>query len=289
MEVTIITFAWYFDIRFRNVDLAVISCLGFSMIFLAALIHLSLSAILGVSCIIIFGHNLLDNIPADGSFWWSFFYQKSSYKFNDSLTINIWYPIIPWIGVMSLGYYFGQYYDRSVNPYNRKKLFNLIGITALIVFVLIRWVNMYGDPYQWKIYATFSASVFSFLNLTKYPASLLYLLLTLSGAFLFLANSEKSRGRVVDFFTVFGRVPFFYYILHLYLIHGLALLLAGLTGHGWELMVQTTNEFVLGDFGFPLWVVYFVWIVIVLILYPVCRLFDSYKQGNKNKWWLSYL
>jgi uncharacterized membrane protein len=213
----------------------------------------------------------------------------SSHKITDSTTLNIWYPIIPWIGVMSLGYYFGRYYDKSVNPYNRKKLFNLIGITTLIVFVLVRWTNIYGDPYPWKAYATFGASVFSFLNLTKYPVSLLYLMITLSGVFLFLANSEKWRGRLLDFFAVFGRVPFFYYILHLYLIHGLAVLLAGLTGHGWELMIQTTNEFVLGDFGFPLWVVYFVWIVIVLILYPICRLFDSYKQGNKNKWWLSYL
>lgn len=289
IELTVVTFAWYLDIQFRNLDLAVIWSLGISMIFLAALIHLPKNVILIIACLLIFGHNLLDDVHFEGSITWSILHELSFFKLSDRLNLNVIYPIIPWIGVMALGYYFGVFYDKSFEPVNRKKLFNTIGVVAIILFIFVRSINVYGDPVQWKNYETISSTIFSFLNLNKYPPSLLYLLVTLSGTFIFLANSEKWKGSLVNFFSVFGRVPFFYYILHLYLIRVLGMIAAELTGHGWELMVQTTFKIELKDFGFNLGIVYLIWIGIILILYPLCKKFDNYKQSHKEKWALSYL
>jgi uncharacterized membrane protein len=289
LELTIITFAWYFDVQFRNVDMAVIWCLGISMIFLAGFIHLPKNAILIISCLLIFGHNLLDQVHFEGSLWWGILHEFTTINLSETHHLNIVYPIIPWIGVMSLGYYFGNFYAPTFGNDRRKKLLNTIGLTALVLFVLLRWSNLYGDPQPWKSYETAAQTLMSFLNVNKYPPSILYLLATLSPALLFLANSEKWKGKLVDFFTVFGRVPFFYYIMHLYLIRILSFIAAELTGHGWELMVQTSFDINLKDFGFNLGVVYLIWIGIVLMLYPLCKKFDAYKQKHKEKWWLGYL
>ena len=224
----------------------------------------------------------MDTIHFDGSVWWGIVHEQSFFKLSDALSLNVIYPIVPWIGVMALGYYFGTFYTPSFEPAKRKKLFNTIGILAIVLFVVIRWTNVYGDLVQWKQYGNMSMTLFSFFNLTKYPPSLLYLLVTLSGTLFFLANSENWKGRIVNFFTLFGRVPFFFYILHLYLIRVLAMIAAELTGYGWELMVQTSFEIDLKDFGFNLGIVYLIWIGIILILYPICKKFDSYKQSHKD-------
>jgi len=183
-------------------------------------------------------------------------------------------------------------YDPSVDHLTRKSLFNRIGIAALVAFILVRWINVYGDPLGWKHYETFSKTLISFLNPNKYPPSLVYLLMTLGIVFLFLANSEKLRGRVVRFFSVFGRVPFFYYILHLYVIHLTALVFAQLSGFGWQKLILSgwiTQQPGLKGYGFDLWVVYVVWIALIASLYPLCKRFDNYKTSHREKWWLSYL
>lgn len=289
LELTIVSFAWYFDIQFRNMDMAVIWSLGISMIFLSGLVYLPVNIILLFSCLLILGHNLFDNVHFNGSILWSILHEFANFKLSDNLQLNVVYPIVPWIGVMSLGYCLGKFYDQSVDAGKRKRLFNTLGATALILFVLIRWINLYGDPMKWESYGVATQTIMSFLNLTKYPPSLLYLLLTLGSTLLFLANSENWRGRLVGFFSTFGRVPFFYYIIHLYFIHTLGMLVAELTGYGWRLMIQSSFDVDLQDFGFDLWVVYLIWIGIVLALYPLCRMFDSYKKKHKEKWWLSYL
>jgi uncharacterized membrane protein len=202
------------------------------------------------------------------------------------------YPIIPWIAVMALGYCLGSYYDSSIDPTKRKKTFNLIGISAILLFVLLRGYNIYGDPNDFEQFGTLSKNLVSFLNPTKYPPSLLFVLMTLGGTFVLLANSEKWKGKAVDFVCTFGRVPFFFYIIHIYLIHLIAIGLAALTGFSWEknmvLAAWGIIENPIPGYGFPLWVVYAVWISVILLLYPICKKFDRYKQGNKEKWWLSY-
>lgn len=289
IELTIISFAWYIDIQFRNFDMAVIWCLGISMIFLAAIIHLPRNLILIFSCVLILGHNAFDSVHFKDNLLWSILHEFGSFKISETRQLNIFYPIIPWIGVMALGYYFGGFYSQSFDFMKRRKLFNQIGIASIVLFVITRWTNIYGDPSAWQAYETIAQTIMSFLNVTKYPPSLLYLLLTLGVAFVFLANTENVRGKAVAFFTTFGRVPFFYYILHLYLIRITGMILAELNGYDWEMMIQTSPEFDLKGFGYNLGIVYLIWAGIVLLLYPLCKRFDAYKQSHKEYWWLSYL
>jgi len=289
IELTIVNFGWFFDIQFRNPILVVIWSLGISMIVLAGLIHLPKKIILLFSLLLIFGHNLLDTIHFENNLFWSILHEPGYFP---NLKLYVGYPIVPWAAVMSLGYYFGTFYDSTFDPGKRKRLFNIIGICALLLFILLRITNFYGDSILYKDYETTAKDLISFFNPSKYPPSLLYLLMTLGTALLFLANAEKLKGKVVDFFSTFGRVPFFYYILHLYLIHLIALLFAGLSGFSWDSYILTTwmtNASALKGFGFPLWVVYAVWIAVILLLYPLCKKFDTYKQSHKEKWWLSYL
>lgn len=289
IELTVISFAWYFDSSFHNVDFAVIGSLGVSMIFLAALIYLPRAILLILSCLIIAGHNLMDSIHFDGSILWSILHEFKSFTITPALHLNVAYPIIPWIAVMSLGYCFGDFYKIDFAASKRRKLFNSIALISIICFVALRFTNVYGDPGIWKQYETSTQTTMSFFNLNKYPPSLLYLMVTLSGALLFLANTENLRGRLVNFFTVFGRVPFFYYIIHLYTIHLLAAVLAEVSGFGWRIMVQDNFDPDLKGFGYGLGTVYLIWIGIILALYPLCKKFDAYKQSHKEKWWLSYL
>ena len=153
-------------------------------------------------------------------------------------------------------------------------------------------MNVYGDPFRWVHLDTTSKIMMEILNPNKYPPSLLYLLMTLGGAFLFLANTEHLKGKTISFFSTFGRVPFFYYILHLFFIHFAAMLFAQLSGFGWQSMILKswiTEAPALKGFGYRLWVVYAVWAGIILLLYPLCKKFDIYKSQHKEKCWLSYL
>jgi uncharacterized membrane protein len=292
IELTIVNFAWYFDVTFSSPGLFVIWVLGISMIALAGIIYLPRNYILIFSCIIIFGHNLLDTVHYEGNIFWSILHEYNFFDLGNGYDFETGYPLIPWVAVMSLGYYFGGFYNTSFNASKRKKTFNIIGISSVILFIILRFINVYGDLKSWENYDTISKDLISFFNPSKYPPSLMYLLMTLGVTFIFLANTEKLKGKLVDFFKIFGRVPFFYYILHIYLIHILALVLAELSGFGWEIMILkdwVTEVPALKGYGVKLEFVYIIWIVIILLLFPLCKKFDLYKQNNKNKWWLSYL
>ena len=292
VELVIMSFGWYFDLGFRAVNFGVIWILGISMILLAGLIHLPKKVILLFSLVLIFGHNLLDNIHFEGSILWTFLHERGPVLTTPNHIFRAGYAVIPWVAVMSLGYCFGSFYDKTYDPLKRKKLFNIIAISAIVFFVIIRGINIYGNILPWEDYGNLKQTLFSFLNLSKYPPSLCFLLVTLGGALLFLANSEKLKGRVVNFFCVFGRVPFFFYIIHIYLIHFLALIVAEFTGFGWRKMILPALPFrveELKGFGFNLIAVYLIWIAVIVMLYPLCKNFDTYKQNHKDKWWLSYL
>ena len=292
LELTIVNFAWYFDIHFHSPGLLVIWSLGISMIVLAALIHLPLKAIVVFSIALIFGHNLLDNIHFPGNYPWAVLHEESTFKYSETFRLYVAYPVVPWIAVMSLGYCFGKLYDKSFDAEKRKKILLIIGFSAIALFFILRGINVYGNPSKWIHYDTFRQTLMSFLAPAKYPPSLLYLLMTLGPALVFLALTENWKGRFVNFFSTFGRVPFFYYILHLYLIHILAMAAAQLTGYGWKIMILPDwvgSVPALKGYGFHLWVVYLVWVAVILALYPLCKKFDRYKQAHKEKWWLSYL
>ena len=202
------------------------------------------------------------------------------------------YPVMPWIGIMLTGYAFGQLYLPTFDAGKRKKILLYLALGAIALFILVRFINIYGDPSHWSAQKTPIFTLLSFLNTTKYPPSLLYILMTLGPAMLFLAFAEKPLNRFTEKLVVFGRVPMFFYILHIYLIHALAVIAAAVSGYKWSDMVLTgwvsMNEQLKG-YGYSLVFVYVLWIIIIVAIYPLCRRYDNYKRAHRTKWWLSYI
>ena len=292
IELTVVNFSWFFDIHFQTFGLFVIWSLGISMIFLAGIIYINLKNVLIFSLLMIFGHNALDSFHFGNDIFWSIIHEFNFIDLQSGRKLLVGYPIIPWIGVMSLGYYFGSYYNSEMNSTRRKRLFRIIGISSVLLFFVVRILNGYGNFQCWKNYDSILSTLFSFFNPCKYPPSISYLLMTLGPVFIILSLTENLKGKIINTISVFGKVPFFYYILHIYLIHLLALITAWFTGFGWESLIikgWVTQSPLLKGFGFNLWVVHLIWISIVIALYPFCKKFGYYKQNNKDKAWLSYL
>lgn len=223
---------------------------------------------------------------------WSLVHDPQIFEWGNGRFLFVGYNLVPWIGVMALGYCFGRLYVPSINPDKRKKILLRLGSFIILLFVALRWSNLYGDLHPWSLQETWYFTLLSFLNASKYPASFLYLLITLGPAILLLAFTEKVSGWLSGALITVGRVPMFFYILHIYLIHLLALAAALHTGYPASAMVFNTwitNSQNLKGYGFSLWVVYVVWIAVVVGLYPLCKAYEKYKRDNQEKWWLSYL
>ncbi|MBO0320905.1 DUF1624 domain-containing protein [Muricauda sp. CAU 1633] len=293
-ELTIIKLAWMFKLDYSTILLQVIWVLGISMIFLAGFIHLPKKFMIALSLVVIFGHNLLDSIaPTDAvaSGFWTFLHVFNIVNMG-SIQVFVGYPIIPWIFVMPLGYYFGELYKPSYDPKLRIKRLFQIGLGLTLLFFVIRTINVYGDPYTWAEQDSLGMTIASYFNITKYPPSLLYLLITLGPSILFLAFMENVQNRWTEKLVVIGRVPMFFYIIHIYVIHALAVVAALSTGFDFSDMVidlWVTLQPQLQGYGFDLWVVYLIWAVLTIALYPVCSWYNAYKTANRQKWWLSYL
>jgi len=296
LELTLIGFEWNFDITFSNIYFIVIWALGISMIALAGLIHLPYKLILVIGIVLVAGHNLLDNVHVTGNnlpaFGWALLHQMNFFTWHGK-NVFVGYPVLPWIGVMALGYCLGILYTRNFDAAKRKKILLRIGSGAILLFILIRFINVYGDPSQWSHQQSAWFTVLSFIKATKYPPSLLYILMTLGPALLFLAVTENVSNRVSKIISIYGRVPMFYYILHIFLVHLLTLLASGWFTHFgyrvWILQQPLWFSTSLKGYGFSLGIVYLVWISIVVSLYPLCKWYDKYKTSHKEKWWLSYL
>ncbi|WP_211290093.1 DUF1624 domain-containing protein [Mucilaginibacter auburnensis] len=271
LELTIIHWGWGF-----GYFLQVIWAIGVSMIVLGVMVFLPVSVITALGLIMIFGHDLFDRLkPTDftgaESTLWSFLHVQGVVKlFGED--VFILYPLIPWVGVMMAGYGFGKLY--TIDAPTRKKYLRLIGCSAILLFVLIRSFNFYGDPSLWTEQGSVIRTVLSFINVSKYPPSLDYLLITLGPVILLLSFLEDVQNSLTNVAVLFGRVALFYYILHLYLIHGLAILIAAISGSTKGL-------------SFSLPVVYLLWALVIFILYFPCRWFMQYKRTH-NQWWLSY-
>lgn len=291
LDITVISFGWYFNFNMNNPILGVIWVLGAGMILLAGLIHFKEWVIWIFSLSLIFLHNLSDGKNL-GSIW-HFLHSPGSYETQFGLEIILLYPIIPWVAIMALGYVFGIFYNSTYPSEKRRQTFLAIGIASILLFMLLRSFNLYGDRLDFKLFdSNWKFSLMSFFNLSKYPPSLQYVLITLGPALIFLAVSENFKGWWVKFFSTFGRVPFFYYILHLYVIHIAAIFAAKITGYGWQAMIFEDWGVSLVDttgYGFNLITVYLVWIALIMLLYPICRWYDNYKRTHQQYWWLSYL
>ena len=294
-ELTIINFAWTFDTTFSFRILQIMWAIGVSMILLSALVFLPTKIIFALGLIIIFGHNLLDPIEVNGiSTWdlvWYTLHQPNTLFLQNTL-VSLVYPVLPWLGVMALGYGFGMFYAREYFSESRKRWSLGIGLGAVLLFLALRGFNLYGEPRPWNTQNTPTFTIMSFLNTTKYPPSLHFLLMTIGPALIFLALSENVQHRFTVPVVVFGKVPFFFYIVHLYLIHALAMLALVFSGRDWHeyiLSAKSLSSGALSNFGLRLSAVYVIWMAVIVLIYPICRWYQRYKENNPTKWWLSYL
>jgi len=295
VELVIVNFAWTFDITYSFRILQVIWAIGLSMVALSGLVFLPDRLILAIGILLVFGHNLLDPISLHGSsppdLVWYTLHQPNS-VFIEGRLINFVYPILPWIGLMTLGYVFGTLYRNDLPAAQRKRCLLRIGIAATLLFVLLREINGYGEPRQWDLHTSPVFTLLSFLNTTKYPPSLHFLLMTVGPALIFLALIEPAGNRLPQPVIVFGRVPFFFYILHLFVIHALAMLLLMYEGGQWSDYILSARNLMSGrlsDFGLSLGAVYGIWVALTVLLYPLCRWYQRYREENPSQWWLSYL
>ncbi len=287
-ELTIVEFGWKFNFgSFWAVQ--VIWAIGVSMICLAALIHLRIRTIAIVGIIMIAGHNLLDGIKPEAfgnfSLLWKILHVSEPTQLTPDIDFWPIYPLIPWIGVMAAGYAFGTILLKEARQ--RRKILLQLGLGMTAAFIILRAVNIYGDLIPWSEQKDTVLSILSFLNTTKYPPSLDYLLMTLGPSIVLLAVFDKGMGRAGNFFMVYGRVPMFYYIIHLYFIHSLAVVAGALQGYDYRIFFNLMFVFPKG-FGFSLPVVYLIWMGVVLALYPVCTWYGELKRRRKDAW-MSYI
>jgi uncharacterized membrane protein len=282
IDFTLIKLGWRFEFDLFRMTGGIIFVIGISMIALAALVWLPRWAIAGVSLTMIAGHNLLDNIRADelgGASWaWHLLHEPGRIYLGDGgAPLYVLYPLIPWIGVMAAGYVLGPVMQLEARP--RQRVLFQLGAAITLGFIVLRATNLYGDPASWSTQETWLATLLSFLNCEKYPPSLLYLMMTLGPALMLLAAFEYARGSFAQFLAIFGQVPFFYYVIHIYLIHLLAVATAfAMTGD----LIRTP------EIGLSLGGVYLVWLLVLVLLYPVCRWFAELKSSRRG-WWWSYL
>jgi uncharacterized membrane protein len=295
VEIFIVNLEFSFDIKFGFVALQVIWAIGISMIIIGFAIWLPYVAFFIAAMLIVFGHNLLDfyeaGLAQSPGWWYDLLHRPGIYPLSEDHKLLIFYPFLPWCGLMMLGYCFGNLFLRLQDS-RRKKVLMWLGCAALLIFVVLRYLNVYGNPGKWLPQKTATDTFLSFMNVQKYPPSLLFMCATIGGSLLFLALAGNANNRLSGFITVYGRVPFLYYVLHFFLIHLLSACLFFTRGHSFQEGIHAdgtlTPNFIIPGEGYSLGIVYLLWIGIVLCLYPVCKWFSEYKRTHKN-WWLSYL
>jgi uncharacterized membrane protein len=291
LELTLVRVMWTFNLNYAGQPLVLqaVWALGVSMIALAGLLALPRPLVAAVGVAIVAGHNLLDGVNPAALGGWSglfrLFHVQGPVELPGGLQLMVLYPVLPWIGVMALGYSLGPVLAAPEEIRHRTLV--RLGAALTAGFLQLRSWNGYGDPARWTIYPDPGRSVLSFLDPTEYPPSLLFLLMTLGPALLFLSVAERWRGVVGDVLVVLGRVPLFYYVLHLALIHALALVIGTLAGFEPQGFL-TAWPFLPPGWGYGLPMVFALWAAVVLALYPACRWFAGVKASRPERW-LRYL
>jgi uncharacterized membrane protein len=297
VELFVITFAWTYNPFYNLFILQVIWAIGISMILFGLVIRLPFWFIFSLGFVIVFGHNLLDypDISKNLKGGWLadllYFSNFSIYSVSKEHFFLIVYAFLPWWGVMMLGYCFGKLYANTFDASLRKKMLLLMGIGLIVLFIIIRLLKGYGDPVPMSQQPRGSVFTFlSFLNVNKYPPSLAFLSMTIGPAMIVLALLENVQNKVTGFFRIYGRVPMFYYILHFYIIHTIAIIVFFAQGFSTSEIVTKNNPFLFKPpgFGFGLEGVYAVWLFVFLVLFPLCKKYNRYKSTHKQ-WWLSYI
>jgi len=293
VEIALIGLAISFNPFYNAILFQVIWATGISMVILGIMVRLPFTVIFLTGFIIVFGHNLLDYPEAANSghigFWWDLIHHGkfTIYEITKNHVLVIAYAFLPWTGIMLMGYCMGKLFEPSIDPAQRKKILVSIGTGLIILFFIVRSVNRYGDPVPWAVQRNTLFTLFSFFNVNKYPPSLMYVCILIGPALIFLAFAEHIKGKLASAITIFGRVPFFYYVVHFYLIHALsflAMMLSGLPAKE----IWVINFPFRPAFGYDLWVVYLVWVLVLTIMYFLCKKYNQYKSTH-HYWWLSYL
>lgn len=296
-ELFIIGLGWTFDPLYHFFILQVIWAIGISMILLGLLVWLPYHVILILGLAIVFGHNLMDypriNEGLKGSVFSDLVYFGvfKQYTLSDNHFVFLVYSFLPWTGLMMLGYCFGKLYKAQTDPKGRRNMLMTIGISLTLIFILLRFSNVYGDPVPWSQQTRGPVYTFlSFLNANKYPPSLIFISMTLGPAFIVLALLENWNNRFTGIMNIYGRVPMFYYILHFYIIHTIAVIVFYASGYTSKDIITPGAPFWFRppSFGVPLWGVYIIWVIVVLVTYPLCKKYNRYKSTHTH-WWLSYI
>ena len=283
LEITFVNFAWTFQFPIEKLYLQVIWAIGFSMISLSLLIYISKKYIFLISISIILGHNLLDNIhfTEDSIFYipWAILHDRNWIELTENLKVRTSYPVLPWIGVITIGFLSGSLFDKNINFEKRKKYLLKIGFSLIISFLVIRYINIYGD----KPYITYDSTIntiLSFLNITKYPPSLLFILLTLGiSSFLLIYFEKYQNSNFLIWLKDFGSAPMFFYLLHLYFLKILYISAVFIFG-------LNKGEF----YGFSyMWQIILCTILLAIILYFPTAWYSNLKQKRKDIKWLKYL
>jgi uncharacterized membrane protein len=280
---------WQFNFDYRVTVLIVLWALGWAMIVLSALVYLPPSVVTACGIVMIATHNLTDPIQSSNPLW-MILHAPGIILATPLHTIFVGYALIPWVGVTAAGYGLGQIYSWPAD--RRRPLLLRLGLIATSLFIVLRSVNIYGDPSRWSSQKSAAFTVLSFLNTTKYPPSLLYLLMTLGPALLFLWAVDAGAPSFLRPALIFGKVPMFYYLLHIPLIHLLAIAVC-YARYGqvhWMFESPSIQFFPImppPGWGYPLPIVYLVWCVVVAALYPLCRWFAGVRL-RRREWWLSY-
>jgi uncharacterized membrane protein len=279
-----------FNVDYRTTIITVLWALGWAMIVLSALVHLPASVVTAFGVVMIVTHNLLDSIRSTNPLW-SILHSPNIILATPGHTVLLAYPLIPWVGVTALGYGLGQIY--AWEPARRQAFLLRLGIAVTIAFIALRAINIYGDPSHWATQRTPAYTVLSFLNTTKYPPSLLFLLMTLGPALILLWAVDTHTPRLLRPALIIGKVPMFYYLLHFALIHVLAVIICyARYGHiHWMFESPDLAHYPVTappGWGLPLPLVYLIWAFIVLAMYPLCRWYAAVKQRSNNPL-LSYL
>jgi uncharacterized membrane protein len=295
LELTVLRVAWTFNFDFLQYEMAgVIWALGWCMVLMAALVRLPLKALAVVGLALIAGHHFLPAPGTVGGPLWAILYQgfwAGPQQFGpNGPNLIVLYSIIPWVGVMAVGYAFGQLL--SLEPARRDRLCFQIGLGATALFLVLRGLNLYGDPSPWGVNGDAGPGLLGFLNTSKYPASFSFLLMTLGPTIALIPLLERARGTVARWISVFGRVPFFYYVLHIPLIHVLALVVSAIRLGEVSPWLFTNHP--MGNpeppegYVWSLPLLYLVWAAALVPLYFASRWFADLKAKSKA-WWLSYL
>lgn len=283
-------FGFQFNFGYHVTLLNVLWALGWAMIALSVLVHLPGSLTTAFGLVMIAGHNLLDRIQSSNAIW-SILHSPNFIMENPQHSVFVGYPLIPWLGVTAVGYSLGQVY--AWKRQRRRTLLFRAGLGLTAAFVILRGINVYGDPVPWTTQKSAAFTVLSFLNTNKYPPSLLFLLMTLGPALVFLWVIDGRTPQFLRPALIFGRVPMFYYLLHMPLIHliAVAVCYARYAHVHWMFESPTISQFPFTHppgWGFSLPIVYLIWASVVIGLYPLCRCFAAVKQRHRNAW-LSYL